>query len=148
MKRINTKSLMIFTILFSSIVSMPIVAMGQDPDLNSPIDANQFDAGLFTGFRTGFGNIFGALGHTGEILGTLFQLLFFQGLDFSSHEMLDNVFVLSANVTRTINGTIDHGVGEKEYYFLPEDYPVPLGMGFAYCEVEKQGAYHYELENG
>ncbi|GAG53983.1 unnamed protein product, partial [marine sediment metagenome] len=41
-----------------------------------------------------------------------------------------------------------YGPGTKEYYFLPEDYDIPPGMGFAYCEVEKQGIYQYELEIG
>jgi hypothetical protein len=148
MKSINTKSLMIFTILFASFASMPMVAMGQETDLDGPINVNQFDAGVFNGFRTGFGNIFSSLGHTGEILGTLFKLLFFEGLNFSSHEMLENVFVLSANVTIPESGDIDYGSGSKEYYYLPEDYNVPLSMGFAYCEVEKQGVYHYDLLKG
>ncbi|MFX0106082.1 MAG: hypothetical protein ACFE75_11410, partial [Candidatus Hodarchaeota archaeon] len=149
MTNLNTKSLMVITIVLTSVFSMPMVAMGQETNLDNTIDPDQFTPGVFTGFRQGFGNIFGPLGHTGAILGTLFRLLFFEGLNFSRHEMLDNVFVLSANVTEIKQGTIDFGLtGKKEYYFLPEDYIMPMGMGFAYCEVEKQGSYSYDLENG
>ncbi|MFX0135646.1 MAG: hypothetical protein ACFFDN_18525 [Candidatus Hodarchaeota archaeon] len=148
MKNLNTKSLLVIMIVFSSFLGMPMVAMGQEGNLDDPIDFDQFGPELFSGFRKGFGGIFSALGHTGEILGTLFQLLFFEGLDFSQHEMLENVFALSANVTHTENGTIDFGAGVTEYYFLPEDYLVPPGEGFAYCEVEKQGSYQYDLEIG
>ena len=149
MKNLNTKSLMVITIVFTSVFAMPMVVMGQEEDIDNLIDFDQVDEGIFDGFRKGFGRIFGTLGHMGDILGTLFSLLFFEGLNFSSHEMLENVFVLSANVTEIESGTIDFGAMEsRDYYYLPKDYYVPPGMGYAYCEVEKQGIYQYTLEKG
>ncbi|MFX1552486.1 MAG: hypothetical protein ACFFBV_01030 [Promethearchaeota archaeon] len=149
MKNLNTTSLMVITIVLSSVFAMPMVAVGQEKDIDNLIDMDQVDEGVFDGFRKGFARIFGTLGHMGDIIGTLFSLLFFEGLNFSSHEMLENVFVLSANVTETESGTINFGAMEsKDYYYLPEDYYVPADMGYAYCEVEKQGIYQYTLEKG
>ena len=149
MKSINTKSLMIFTILLVSIASMPIMVNGQDITTDDVFDFDQVDVGIFDGFRGGFGALFGNLGYAGGILGSIFNTLFLKGLDLSAHETLSNVYVLSANTTRTISGTKNFGPeNEKEYYFLPNDYETPSGDGFAYCEVTKSGSYSYELEVG
>jgi len=149
MKSINTKSLMIFTILLVSIASMPIMVNGQDITTDDVFDFDQVDVGIFDGFRGGFGALFGNLGYAGGILGSIFNTLFLKGLNLSSHETLSNVYVLSANTTRTISGTKVFGPeNEKEYYFLPNDYETPEGQGFAYCEVTKSGSYSYELEVG
>ncbi len=160
MKKTNTKSLMIFTILFASIVSMPIVVSGQQgtPDNNFKFD--QVDVGIINGFRGGFGALFGQhLGYGGKILESIFNMLFLQGLNLTSHEMLDNSFVLSANRTLHITGNYDFESenDDTEIYYAPHEYnnliPVITGLkpgdpGYAYCVVKKQGSYTYDLEIG
>ena len=150
MKSINTKSLMIFTILFSSIVSMPMVVNGQQGTPDNTFEFDQIDVGIFQGFIGGFGGIFSNnLGYAGEILGTIFETLLTQGLHLEQQEKLGGVYVLSANTTRTISGVRTFGSdNNKEYYFLPNDYETPDNEGFAYCEVTKNGSYAYELEIG
>ncbi|MFX1280403.1 MAG: hypothetical protein ACFFA3_13425 [Promethearchaeota archaeon] len=148
MKSINTKSLMIFTILFVSIGSMPLAVNGE---LNTTDDNYGFDqdVGIFDGFRGGFGALFGEnLGYAGAILGTVFQTILLQGLDLNSHETLKNVYVLSANTTRHISGTKNFTGTEKEYYYFPRDYNTPVDEGIAYCEVTKSGSYSFSLEIG
>lgn len=150
MKRINTKSLMVFTILFASIVSMPMVVNGQQNTPDNTFEFDQIDVGIFQGFIGGFGGIFSNnLGYAGQILGTIFETLLTQGLYLEKQEVLESVYVLSANTTRTISGVRTFGPGnDKEYYFLPNDYETPDNEGFAYCEVTKNGSYAYELEVG
>ena len=149
MKNLNTKSLMIITIVFTSVFAMPTIAMGQEKDYDDIFNINQVDVGIFDAFRGGFGGIFGTLGYAGDILGSIFETLFLKGLDLSAHETLDNVYVISANTTRTFSGTRTFGPGnDKEYYFLPNDYDIPSNEGFAYCEITKSGSYSYELEVG
>ncbi|MFX1462842.1 MAG: hypothetical protein ACFFBF_07295 [Promethearchaeota archaeon] len=150
MKSLNFKSLMVITIVLTSVFSMPMFVIGQEKDTEDVFNLDQVDAGIFEGFRGGFGAIFSNnLGYAGKILGSVFQTLLLQGLDLSAHEKLSNVYVLSANTTRTISGVRTFGPGNnKEYYFLPNDYDVPAGQGIAYCEITKDGSYSYELEVG
>ncbi|MFW9824786.1 MAG: hypothetical protein ACFFE4_17725 [Candidatus Thorarchaeota archaeon] len=162
MKRINTKSLMVFTILFASIVSMPMVVNGQQEISENYIDFNQIDAGIFQGFQGGFGALFGQnLGYGGRILESIFRMLFLQGLNLTSHEMLDNVFVLSANHTTHETGVYDFTAENDEFeiYFAPHEYNdlipamtggviAPGDQGHAYCVVKKEGVFTYDLEIG
>ncbi|MFW9969210.1 MAG: hypothetical protein ACFFDF_03355, partial [Candidatus Odinarchaeota archaeon] len=146
---LNTKSLMVITLL-CSVIAMPMVAVGQEKDYNDAFSFDQVNVGIFDGFRGGFGALFSNnLGYAGKILGSIFETLFLEGLNLSAHEKLDNVYVISANTTETISGTKTFdSTNDKEYYFLPDGYNIPSGEGFAYCEVTKSGAYHYELEVG
>ncbi|MFX0027971.1 MAG: hypothetical protein ACFE8B_02080 [Candidatus Hermodarchaeota archaeon] len=154
MKNINTKSLMVFTILLASIGVMPMVANGQMKTTDDVFDLDQVDVGIFKGFQGGFGGLFGQhLGYGGNILGSIFGMLFLQSLNLSAHEMLDNVFVLSAN--RSIHYTsevYDFAAenDEREIYFAPYEYNdlLPVQYGHAYCVVEKSGTFSYELEVG
>ena len=149
MKSINTKSLMVFTILFASIGTMPIAVNAEVKNTNDVFDLDQVDEGIFSGFRGGFGGLFGSLGYAGAILGTVFETLFLQGLDLNSHETLKNVYVLSANTTRHISGTRDFSGGDKnDSYYFPKDYETPSNDGFAYCNVTKTGRYSFDLEIG
>jgi hypothetical protein len=151
MKNLNTKSIMVIAIVFSSIGVMPMAAIGQEKEIDDVFNFNQVDVGIFDGFRGGFGAIFSQnLGYAGGILGSIFETLFLQGLDLSAHEKLENVYVISANTTETYTGTrtFTPGLNDKEYYFLPNDYEIPTGEGFAYCEITKSGSYYYELEIG
>jgi len=161
MKRIDTKSLMVFTILFASIISMPMVVNGQLGTSDNTYELDQVNVGLFDGFRSGFGALFGQhLGYGGKILESIFGMLFLQGLNLTSHEMLDNVFVLSANRTTRITGETYNFAAENddtEIYFAPHEYnnliPGMTGLadgaqGHAYCVVKKEGSISYELEIG
>ena len=150
MKNLNTKAIMVITIVLTSVFTMPMMVMGEEKDYDDTINLDQVDAGIFDGFRGGFGGIFSNnLGYAGKILGSVFETLLLQGLDLGSHETLDNVYVLSANTTRTISGNKTFTAeNNKEYYFLPNDYEIPADVGFAYCEITKSGSYAYELEVG
>ncbi|UCD01033.1 MAG: hypothetical protein JSV23_09125 [Promethearchaeota archaeon] len=157
MKNLNTKSLMVITIVFTSVLSMPMVVMGQEKDYDDIFNIDQVNVGIFEGFRGGFGAIFGNhLGYGGKILGSIFETLFLQGLNLTSHEMLDNVFVLSANRTHRIPMGKYNFAAEndsREIYFAPHEYndeaTSMLGdFGHAYCVVEKQGEYNYTIEIG
>ncbi|MFX0001468.1 MAG: hypothetical protein ACFE9Q_10405 [Candidatus Hodarchaeota archaeon] len=150
MKNLNTKSLLVITIVLSSIFTMPMAVMGEEKDYNDVFEFNQLDVGIFQGFMGGFGGIFSNnLGYAGQILGTIFETLLTQGLDISAYEKLKNVYVLSANKSQTFSGVRTFGPGNnKEYYFLPNNYITPSNEGFAYCEVTKDGSYAYELEVG
>ncbi|MHA1912975.1 MAG: hypothetical protein ACW986_04570 [Promethearchaeota archaeon] len=162
MKTINSKSLMVFTILFVSIFAMPLVVNAQEKTTDDVFEINQVNPGIFGGFQEGFGALFGQnLGYGGKILESIFSMLFLQSLNLSSHEMLDNVFVLSANYSRTIMGDTYNFATENdqyELYWAPHEYndiiPIETGAattdqyGHAYCVVHKQGEYTYELEVG
>lgn len=162
MKNLNTKSLMVITIVFTSIIAMPMVVMGQEKDNDDVFKINQVDVGIFEGFRGGFGALFGNhLGYGGKILGSIFNTLFLQGLNLTSLEMLDNVFVLSANRTHYKRGTYNFAAeGDvRDIYPVPHEYmnmPEVTGFtnmtlsqtGHAYCMVEKSGGFNYTIEVG
>lgn len=160
MKSINSKSIMVFTILFVSMISMPAVVNGQGT-IDQNMDFDQLGAGIFEGFQGGFGGVFSQhLGYAGGILGSVFGMLFLQGLNLSAHEMLDNVFVLSGNRSHTISSEVYNFAAEgdtQDIYWAPHEYndliPAITGsvsgdIGHAYCVVEKAGEYSYELEIG
>ncbi len=150
MKNLNTKSLMVITIVIASVFTMPMAVMGQEKEFNDTFDLDQVDVGMFDGFRGGFGAIFSNnLGYAGKILGRVFETLLMQEMNLEKHEVMDSVYVLSTNTTRTISGVKSFDSrNRKEYYFLPNDYKVPVDKGFAYCEITKSGSYSYELEVG
>lgn len=150
MKNLNIKSLMVITIVITSVFTMPMSVMGQKKDYNDNLNLNQVDAGIFDGFRGGFGSIFSNnLGYAGQILGSVFEALLVQGLNLTKHEKMDSVYVLSVNTTRTISGVKSfNSQNNKEIYLLPNDYRVPDNQGFAYCEITKTGSYSFELEVG
>ncbi|MHA2005979.1 MAG: hypothetical protein ACXABO_00595 [Promethearchaeota archaeon] len=160
MKKVNTKSLMVITIFFASIFSMPMVVNGQEINKDDVFKLDQVDAGIFQAFQGGFGALFGHhLGYGGRILESIFGMLFLQGLNLSTHEMLDNVFVLSANRTSRVSGTYNFANegDEENIYWAPFEYnhiiplitgAAPGELGHAYCVVEKSGEINYELEVG
>ena len=164
MKNINTKSLMVSIIIFVSIFTMPMLVVGQENNTDDAIDLDQFvggGPGIFEGFQGGFGALFGQnLGYGGSILGYLFQMLFLQGLNLSKHEMLDNVFVLSANTTHRIQRAeynFYNERDEREIVLAPPEYNEYIKIisnitgtdyGYAYCEIYKNGTIDYEIEVG
>jgi hypothetical protein len=152
---------MVISIVLTSALMLPMTVLGEENGLDDNLSFNQIDSGIFEGFRKGFGGIFGNhLGYGGRILGTVFQMLFLQGMNLTSHEMLDNVFVLSANVSRRIPlGTYNFAneSDDSEVLFAPFEYNLRMRnftgenlneSGIAYCVVEKHGEYTYEIEVG
>jgi hypothetical protein len=156
MKDMNMKSFLIVTLFLTSVFAMPMAATGYDKSLDDRLELSQVDTGIFEGFQGGFGALFGEnMGYGGEILGSIFQTLFLQGLNLSAREKLDNVFVLSANQTRHETGTYDFAAQGRttDIFFAPEQYNenltgVASDAGFAYCEIEREGAFNYNLEIG
>ena len=161
MKNLNTKSIMVFTIVLASVLTLPMTALGEEKSLDDTFNPNQVDPGIFEGFRQGFGGIFGNhLGYGGRILESVFGMLMLQGLNLTSHEMLDNVFVLSANQSRRIpldTQNFNSVADRSEIYFAPFEYDLRMRdltnitlneSGIAYCVVEKEGELSYEIEVG
>lgn len=150
MKNLNTKFLMVITIVIASVFTMPMAVMGQENDQGDVFNFDQFDAGIFQGFMGGFGGIFrNNLGYAGSILGTVFETILRQGLDINSYQILESVYVLNATTTRQISDVKEFtDENNKEYYYLPNEYEVPDNEGFAYCEITKTGSYSYDLEVG
>ena len=157
MKNINTKSLMVSTIIFVSIFTMPMLVVGQENNTDDFIDFDQVadgGAGIFESFQGGFGGLFGGLGYGGNMLGYLFQTLFLQGLNLSKHEMLDNVFVLSANTTVQREISSYSYENELELVLAPPEYNDLIEIittkdyGYAYCEISKNGTISIEYEAG
>ncbi|MFW9829744.1 MAG: hypothetical protein ACFFEY_19375, partial [Candidatus Thorarchaeota archaeon] len=162
MKNLNTKSLLVVTILFTSVFAIPTFAMAQEKDYNDVFNFDQVNVGIFEGFKGGFGAIFGDhLGYGGKILGRIFETLFLQGLNLSKHEMLGSTFVLSANRTFHERGTYNFAAEQdtRDVYLIPPDYynlsyvEPTIGytaedIGNAYCIVEKEGEFNYDIEVG
>jgi len=162
MKNLNTKAIMVITIVLTSVFTMPMVVMGDEKDYDDTFNLDQVEVGIFDGFRGGFGAIFGNhMGYGGKILGAIFETLFLQGLNLTKHEMLGNVFVLSANRTHYERGTYNFADEHdtQDIYFAPHEYMnmsevqaftgmTPMEMGHAYCVVEKNGEFEYEIEVG
>jgi hypothetical protein len=162
MKNLNTKSLLVVTIIFSSVFALPTLTMAQEKDYSDVFNFDQVNVGIFEGFRGGFGALFGDhLGYGGKILGSIFQTLFLQGLNLSKHEMLGSTFVLSANRTYHERGTynFDAEQDNKDIYIAPQNYlnlkevatitgNTSDDIGNAYCIVEKEGEFYYDIEVG
>ncbi len=161
MKILNTKSLMVITIVFSSVFAMPMVAFGQEND--DPFNFDQVDEGIFEAFTGGFSTLFGQhLGYGGRILGSIFEALFLKDLNLSKYEMLGSTLVLSANRSHRLpRGTynFDNEGDTRDVYVFPQRYVnmteteeytelSPTDMGHAYCVVEKHGQFDYEIEVG
>ncbi len=162
MKNLNTKSIMIIIIFLASSSTMPMVAMGQVNDNGDIFNIDQVDIGIFERFKGGFGAIFSDyLGYGGSLLGSIFEILFLQGLNLTKYEMLGSVFVLSANRTHYERGTynFDDESDTRDVYIANPDYVnmdevgiltnmTSEEMGTAYCVVEKHGEFDYTVEVG
>ncbi|MFX1431847.1 MAG: hypothetical protein ACFFCY_16900 [Promethearchaeota archaeon] len=162
MKNLNTKSLMVITIIFSSVFVMPMAVFGQEKDYDDVLDLNQVDVGIFEGFSGGFGALFGNhLGYGGRILGSIFEALFLNDFNLSKFEMLGSTFVLSVNRTFREYGTynFDDELDTRDIYVFPQEYVdnpenelitgvTSTNMGHAYCIVDKHGEFDYVVEVG
>jgi len=155
MKKVSTKALMVLTLMVASFAATPMMVAGYDNDNDYAFD--QFGitdpSDIVTGFSGGFGSIFRGLGYGGNLLATVFDMLFMQVLtDFSGKEVLPGVYVLSAFQEHTYNDTKDFSTSKKDYYMVPHEYYEGLenhsGNGYAYCEVETSGTYEFNLTVG
>jgi hypothetical protein len=97
--------------------------------------------------------MFRSLGPGGNVIATVFEMLFMQVLtNFSGKEILPGVYAISATQEKTISGLRDFSSGRKRIYPVPLNYL--LGSynisqhGLAYCEVETSGIYQYNITVG
>ena len=98
--------------------------------------------------------MFRGLGLGGDVLATVFEMLFMQTLtNFSSKEILPGVYAISATQENTSSYFRDFSTTTRK-----QIYPVPLDYiegtynkseyGYAYCEVETFGSYQYNRTVG
>jgi len=155
MKKVNTKTLMVLTLMVGSFIATPMMVAGYDYDNDYTFDQLGITdpSQVVMGFSGGLGSIFRGLGYGGNLLGTVFEMLLMQTLtNFSAKETLPGVYVMSAVEERSYNATRNFGDGVPEHYMVPYEYYEGLGnygdKGYAYCEVTKSGSYVYNLTTG
>ena len=156
MKKVSTKSLMVITLVVASFTATPMMVAGYDYDGDYTYDQIGITdpTALIGGFGSIFGMMFRGLGAGGNVLATVFEMLFMQTLtNFSGKEILPGVYAISATQERTFNDTRDFSMDSKiDYYMIPYEYYEGLENhsthGYAYCEVETQGTYEFNLTVG
>jgi hypothetical protein len=110
MKKVSTKALMVITLMVASFTAAPMMAGGYDYDNDYTYDqlGGVDPTTLIGGFGSIFGSMFRTLGPGGNVLGTVFEMLFFQTLtDFSGKEILPGVYAISATQEETYTGLRD-----------------------------------------
>jgi len=170
MSKIGFKSVLIIAFLISSSISLPLMVSGQEYAEPSeykasgplgpigpggPTDLLGDPAGLWGSMGQAMG-MFGQFGPAGAVLGQVFMMLFMQGLDISSHEMMPGVFVLNASMERTYSWNVSLGYyGEERNYWVPWKYAKASNLttpyyGWAnpYCVISKEGDITYTLTSG
>ena len=151
MKKVSTKALMVITLVVASFTATPMMVAGYDYDNDYTYDQIGLTdpSALIGGFGSIFGMMFRSLGPGGNVLATVFEMLFMQTLsNFSGKEILPGVYAISATQERTFNDTRDYfTMPKKDFYMVPYEYYEGLENhsthGYAYCEVETQGTYEY-----
>ncbi|MHA1252692.1 MAG: hypothetical protein ACTSRP_22080 [Candidatus Helarchaeota archaeon] len=155
MKKLSIKGIMVLTLFLASVLAMPIMAFAQE-DYSEDEDNS---GGSPIADPDGFGDALMGFGVGGELIGLIFKALFQQSTELDEHQMLDGVYVLSAENHKTYNGSHDFATdgGAFEYHILPEqdldhdnvpDYD-NTGMGkFQYCVVSRTGSFNFSLEVG
>jgi hypothetical protein len=109
---------------------------------------------LIGGFGGIFGGMFRTLGPGGNVLGTVFEMLFMQTLtNFSGKEILPGVYAISATQEKTFSGLRDYTTPRARVYPVPLTYLLGGGYnvskdGLPYCEVNTFGTYQYNLTVG
>ncbi len=155
MKKVSTKSLMVITLVVASFTATPMMVAGYENDNDYTYDqlGNLEPTALIGGFGSIFGMMFRGLGPGGNVLATVFEMLFMQTLtNFSGKEIMPGVYALSATQENTYSALRDFSSPRKEYYMVPFDYIAGSynvsEYGYAYCEVETSGTYQYNLTVG
>ena len=155
MKKVSTKSLMVIALVVASFTATPMMVAGYDYDSDYTYDQIGITdpTALIGGFGSIFGMMFRGLGPGGNVLATVFEMLFMQTLtDFSGKEILPGVYAISATQERTFNDTMNFSLPKTDYYMVPYEYYEGLENhsvhGYAYCEVETQGTYDFNLTVG
>jgi hypothetical protein len=155
MKKVSAKALMVMTLVVASFTAAPIMATGYDYDNDYTYDqiGDVDPSSLIGGFGSILGGIFRGLGPGGNVLATVFEMLFMQTLtNFSGKEILPGVYALSASYEKTVNGTQDYSSPKRDVYMLPYDYYEgvydPNTYGYAYCEVITSGSYQFNFTLG
>jgi hypothetical protein len=156
MKKVSTKALMVITLMVASFTAAPMMAGGYDYDNDYTYDqlGGVDPTTLIGGFGSIFGSMFRTLGPGGNVLGTVFEMLFFQTLtDFSGKEILPGVYAISATQEETYTGLRDYTTPRARVYPVPLTYLLGGGYnvskdGLPYCEVNTFGTYQYNLTVG
>ena len=155
MKKVSTKSLMVIALVVASFTASPMMVAGYDYDTDYNYDQIGITdpTALIGGFGSMFGMMFRGLGLGGNVLATVFEMLFMQTLtDFSGKEILPGVYAISATHEDNdiYNKTFSNTNAEKffaPYEYLEEPYNVSK-YGRAYCVVERSGTIQYNLTMG
>ena len=95
MKKVSTKSLMVITLVLASFTATPMMVAGYDYDDDYTYDqiGGLDPTALIGGFGSLFGGLFRGLGAGGNVLATVFEMLFMQTLtNFSGKEILPGVY--------------------------------------------------------
>ncbi len=146
MKKRSSRSVMVFTILFSSLFAMPLMSRAEVRTSDASFNPRDI-VGAFRNF-----------GPSGEMLADIFELLFNQTLNIDQQELIDGVYVLNATKEKTYNGTYvfaDRG-DEREIQLLPwvdnglggNKYDDTGINGYAYCVIDKNGNFTYNITVG
>jgi len=158
MKTINFKTLMILSFLITAMVAMPIMVLGQEDGDDEDYDESE-QYGAFENFHGGFGGVFREnMGPGGDLLGSLFEMLLLDGVDFEDDEELEGLYVLSASKEEIYEGNYSFSKNKdtQEIHYLPfynnsgtENYYDLSNINeTAYCIVEKEGGFNYNLTIG
>ncbi len=156
MKKVSIKAVMVITLVVASFTAAPIMVAGYDYDDEYTYDqlGGTDPTALIGGFGGIFGGMFRTLGPGGNVLATVFEMLFMQTLtNFSGKEILPGVYAISATQEETFSGLRDYSTPRRKIYPVPLEYLLGGGYnisehGLAYCEVETFGTYQYNLTVG
>ncbi|MBY9016973.1 MAG: hypothetical protein KGD68_14890, partial [Candidatus Lokiarchaeota archaeon] len=125
MKKVSTKSLMVITLVVASFIATPMMVAGYDYDNDYTYDQIGLTDpnALIGGFGSILGGIFRGIGPGGNVLATVFEMLFMQTLtNFSGKEILPGVYAISATQERSFNNTRDFTDPKTDYYMVPYEY--------------------------
>ncbi|HUW89043.1 MAG TPA: hypothetical protein VMV43_00840, partial [Candidatus Nanopelagicaceae bacterium] len=155
MKKICTKSLMVITLVVASFTATPMMVAGYDYDNDYTYDQMGITdpSALIGGFGSILGGVFRGIGPGGDVLATVFEMLFMQTLtNFSGKEILPGVYAISATQENTYSDLRDFSTPRNQTYMVPFDYIEGTynisKYGYAYCEVATSGTYQYNLTVG
>lgn len=159
MAKIGFKTVLIIAFLISSSISLPLMVSGQEYGVSSePVipggDLMGDPSGLWRGMGSAMG-MFGQFGPAGDVLGQILMMLFMQGLDISSRELLPGVFVLNASMEDTHSWNETYWGYDERYYWIPWKYVEASnlsdpynGWGNPYCIISREGTVNYTFTSG